>query len=227
MILLALIGAGFFIALIFGPQMWIKWTMAEHGRDRPDYPGTGGELALQLLKEAGLEEVKVEITDQGDHYSPVDKAVRLSEQHFNGRSVTAVAVAAHEVSHAVQDASGYGPLHLRQRLLGTCVTIERTGSLVLMATPFVFALTKSPVVLAAEIAVAIIILASTVVIHLVTLPTELDASFNRAMPALTHYLPADDLPAARKVLRAAAFTYVASALVSLLDFARLIRILRP
>ena len=132
----------------------------------------------------------------------------------------------HEVSHALQDRDGYGPLMMRQKLAGICIVIERTGSIMMMATPIVFALTRSPVVLVAEVVLALGILASTVVIHVFTLPTEYDASFNRALPVLEHYLKSEDMPAARSVLKAAAFTYVASALVSLLDIARWVRILR-
>ena len=200
--------------------------MAVHGLERPDFPGTGGELARHLLDKAGLESVKVERIEGGDHYSPAEKTVRLSANNFDGRSITAVAVAAHEVSHALQDRDGYGPLMMRQKLAGICIVIERTGSIMMMATPIVFALTRSPVVLVAEVVLALGILASTVVIHVFTLPTEYDASFNRALPVLEHYLKSEDMPAARSVLKAAAFTYVASALVSLLDIARWVRILR-
>jgi hypothetical protein len=223
---LAILGAVFLIALIFGPQAWIRATMARHGQHRPDFPGTGGELARHLLDEAGLQSVKVERIEAGDHYSPADKSVRLSASNYDGRSVTAVAVAAHEVSHALQDHQGYRPLHIRQKLAGYCIAIERTGSLLLMATPFVFALTRSPVILLAEVVAALGILFSTVVIHVLTLPTEFDASFRRALPILQHYLKPEDMPAARSVLKAAAFTYVATALVSLIDIARWLRLLR-
>ena len=226
MVILGLLGAVLFLALIFGPQAWIRATMARHGVDRPDYPGTGGELARHLLDQAGLTDVKVEQVAAGDHYSPQDKAVRLSGGNFGGRSVTAVAVAAHEVGHAIQHAQGYGPLMMRQRLVGYTIAIQRTGSMLLMATPFIFALTRSPVILVAEVAAAFAIMASAVVIHAVTLPTEFDASFKRALPLLGNYIPNDDMPAARSVLKAAAFTYVASALVTLLDITRWLRVLR-
>jgi uncharacterized protein len=226
MVILIILGVALLLGLIFGPQMWIRSTMARHGVERPDFPGTGGELARHLLDKAGLEAVKVERVDGGDHYSPAEKTVRLSAGNFDGRSVTAVAVAAHEVSHALQDKDGYAPLMMRQKLAGACIMIERAGSIMMMATPIVFALTRSPVVLVAEVVLALGILASTVVIHIFTLPTEYDASFNRALPVLEHYLKPEDMPAARSVLKAAAFTYVASALVSLLDVARWFRILR-
>ena len=226
MVILIILGVILLVGLIFGPQAWIRATMARHGVERPDFPGTGGELARHLLDQAGLNDVKVERIAEGDHYSPKDKMVRLSQSNFDGKSVTAVAVAAHEVGHALQHADGYLPLQIRQRLVGLCSTIERTGSVLLMATPFVFALTRSPVILVAEVVAALGILFSTVVIHAVTLPTEFDASFKRALPLLSNYIGLDDMPGARSVLVAAAFTYVAAALVNLLDIARWIRVLR-
>ena len=226
MLLFALLGLIAFIALIFGPQFWIKWTMSKYAVERPDMPGTGGELARHLLDDAGLQDVKLEVVQGGDHYSPDEKAVRLSEANFKGKSITAIAVAAHEVAHAIQHRDGYSPLLWRQRLVKKTIIIERVGSVMLMATPLVFALVRSPVVLFLEIAVAIGILASTIVIHIFTLPTEFDASFKKALPVLENYVPPDEMPGARSVLRAAAFTYVAGALVSLLNVARWLRILR-
>jgi Zn-dependent membrane protease YugP len=226
MLILTLLGGLLFVALIFGPQAWVRATMQKHSSPREDYPGTGGELARHLLDEAGLHDVKVERTEAGDHYSSTDRAVRLSASNFEGRSVTAVAVAAHETGHALQHAEGYSPLMMRQRLVGWVLPIQRTGSVLLMATPVVFALTRSPVVLVAEIAAAFAIMASTVVIHAVTLPTEFNASFKRALPILSRFIPDHDLPGARQVLKAAAFTYVASALMSLLQISRWLRILR-
>jgi uncharacterized protein len=227
MILLGLLGVLTLIALIFGPRLLIEWTMTRHAGDRPDFPGTGGELARHLLDKAGLHAVKVETTEHlRDHYSPEDKAVRLSERNYNSRSVTAVAVAAHECAHAVQDRDGYAPLRMRQKLMKTAITIERVGGALMMATPLVFALVRSPAVLVAEVAAALAILASTIVIHVFTLPTEFDASFKRALPALSHYVPEEDMAGAKSVLRAAAFTYVAGALVSLVNVARWLRVLR-
>ena len=226
MVILVLLGAILFLGLVFGPQAWIKSTMKKHGAERQDFPGTGGELARHLLDQTGLQAVKVERIPEGDHYSPVDKAVRLSASNFDGKSVTAVAVAAHEVGHALQHADGYGPLMMRQKLAGYAMAIQRTGSILLMATPIIYMLTRSPVILIAEIAAAFGIMLSTVVIHAVTLPTEFNASFKRALPILSQHLPADDMPGATSVLKAAAFTYVASALVTLLDITRWLRVLR-
>ena len=139
MLVLAILGVGALIALIFGPQFWIKWVMEKHAREQPEFPGTGGELARHLLDKAGLEDVKLERIDGGDHYSPEEKTVRLSQRNFDGKSVTAVAVAAHEVGHALQHRDNYAPLMLRQKLAGIANTLERTGGVLLMATPVIFA----------------------------------------------------------------------------------------
>lgn len=224
-IMLALISA-LFMALILGPQLWVSATMRKHGADRPDYPGTGGELARHLLDEAGLSHVKVERVPAGDHYAPDDQAVRLSAANYDGRSITAVAVAAHEVGHALQHAEGYRPLMLRQKLASWAVNINRLGAVLLVATPVLFAVTRSPVLLFGQVAGGFAVMLTTVVIHAVTLPTEFNASFRRALPALARVIPEDDMPAARSVLKAAAFTYVAAALTTLLDITRWLRLLR-
>src|SRR5262245_52985130 len=82
--------------VLLGPQWWVRRVLSRHGIERHDLPGTGGELARHLLDAAGLHGVKVELTGDGDHYDPEDRAVRLLPQHHDGRSVAAVAVAAHE-----------------------------------------------------------------------------------------------------------------------------------
>lgn len=225
-ILIALAGLAI-LALVFGPSWWVRRTMAIHALERPDFPGTGGELARHLLDEAGLGHVKVEAGEpMGDHYDPQDKAVRLSPENFHGRSVTAIAVAAHEVAHALQDRDGYAPLYMRQKMVVFAQKLQRIGIVLMMAAPLVFALVRTPMVVAIQMAAALAIMGSIIAVHAVTLPTELDASFRRALPVLQNYLPREDMPAARKVLKAAAWTYVAAALVSLLDVLRWFRLMR-
>ncbi len=227
MVILAALGLLAFIGLIFGPQFWINWTMKTYATERADFPGTGGEMARQLLDDAGLQSVKIEIVEpMRDHYAPDKKTIRLSKENFEGKSVTAVAVAAHEVGHAIQDRDGYWPLSMRQKLAKNVVVFEKVGSTILMASPLVFALTRSPVILLLELAAALGILAISIVIHIFTLPTEYDASFKKALPILRQYLPEQEMEGARKVLRAAAYTYVAGALVSLISVGRWLRIMR-
>lgn len=205
-------------AILYGPQLWVRAVMARHGRDRSDIPGTGGQLAEHLLQRFGLPEVRVEPGETGDHFDPERQVVVLSEPHFRGRSLTAVAVAAHEVGHALQDQSGYRPLRLRHRLVQAIGHIQRAGAMAIAATPFLFLLTRSPAGLILPLAVGLGGVAAGVAAHLVTLPVELDASFRRALPILRNgYLSSRDEPAARQVLSAAALTYVAAALASVVN----------
>ncbi|QQS14628.1 MAG: zinc metallopeptidase [Rhodospirillales bacterium] len=216
------------LAVVFGPQLWVRRVMRANAADRPDFPGTGGELARHLLDRAGLADVKVERVVDGDHYDSRDRAVRLSAANFDGRSVTAVAVAAHEVGHALQHAAGMPMFHWRQRLAGFAIRVEQVAAVVMVLVPVVAIATRAPALFIGQIALGIALLACRVVVHLATLPVEFDASFGRALPVLEGegYLPPADIPAARGVLRAAALTYVAAALVSLLDLTRWIRVLR-
>jgi Zn-dependent membrane protease YugP len=220
-------GALLVLAIVFGPQLWIRRVLARHGGERPDFPGTGAELARHLLDAAGLQAVPVEKTDKGDHYDPQARAVRLLPQHHDGRSVAAVAVAAHEVSHAVQHARGEPSFARRVALVSRLIWVERIAGGMLLLAPIVFMLARSPALLALEIVAGVALLGVRVVVHAVTLPVEFDASFGKALPVLERgrYLSDADMPAARSVLRAAAWTYVAAALMTLLDVARWFRII--
>ncbi|ARP99900.1 zinc metallopeptidase [Pseudorhodoplanes sinuspersici] len=224
--ILAAVAFLFLLALVFGPSWWIRHVLKTHGVDRPDLPGSGGEFARHLLDEAKLEDVKVEMTHEGDHYDPNTRTVRLLPDHHDGRSVAAVAVAAHEVSHAIQHARGERAFALRLDLVSQLVWVDRLATTVLVLVPVVFMLVKSPVLAIVQVAAAIALFGVRVVIHLVTLPVEFDASFGKALPVLEgrRYLSEHDIPAARSVLRAAAFTYVAAALATLLNVLRWFRI---
>jgi Zn-dependent membrane protease YugP len=218
----------FLFALVFGPQVWVRRVLARHGVDRPDLPGTGGELARHLLDEAGLHQIKVERTDLGDHYDPEGGAVRLLPQHHDGRSIAAAAVAAHEVSHALQHARGERAFARRFGLVKNLIWVERLASAILLLAPIVFIAVKAPILLALQLVIGLLLLTIRIVVHVATLPVEFDASFGKALPVLERggYLSPSDLPAARSVLRAAAWTYVAAALATLLDVARWFRMLK-
>jgi hypothetical protein len=218
-----------FLGLAMLPQLWVQRVLKEHGRERADFPGTGGEFARHILDEMKLDGVTVEETKLGDHYDPEAKAVRLLPQHFNGRSLAAVVVAAHEVGHAMQDATGYKPLVNRTRLAKQAQHVERIGAIVMLTAPIVMAIVKAPALVFVQIGAGLLIMASTVLMHLTTLPVEYDASFRRALPVLKagRYVSDDDMTSARQILKAAALTYVAAAAMSLLDVMRWIRVLRP
>jgi hypothetical protein len=225
---IALIGLLLIVALSLLPQMWIRGVLTRHQAERADLPGTGAEFARHALDRLGLTHVGVERTDLGDHYDPESKTVRLSEPHYAGRSLAAVVVAAHEIGHAMQDEEGYGPLRTRTKLAKQAMGIERFGVIVMMLGPVLMILSKSPAVMALDFLAGAVILLMSVVIHIVTLPVEIDASFRRALPLLKAggFIPDKDMPAARSLLRAAAYTYVAAAAMSLLNVGRWLRVLR-
>jgi uncharacterized protein len=222
----------FVLALAFGlaflPQMWIRGVIARHSDERADIAGTGGEFARHVLDGMGLHHVVVEETHLGDHYDPDAKAVRLLPQHFGKRSLAAIVIAAHEVGHAMQDATAYGPLMARTRMARQAQKVEKLGSIVMLAAPVMMILSKSPHIMLMQMGFGVLILGSTVFMHAVTLPVEFDASFRRALPLLKagNYISTRDTRSARQLLRAAAFTYVAAAAVSLLDVMRWFRVLR-
>lgn len=215
--------------LILGPQWWVRSVLRRYSREEPGFPGTGGELARHLLDRLSLQEVGVESAGegQGDHYDPEALAVRLSPANLQGRSLAAVVTAAHEVGHAIQHASGYRPFRWRMRLVGMAQMAERFGSFLLFAVPVLTLVTRAPSAGAIMFAAAAATLGVGLLVQLLTLPVEWDASFGRAMPILeSGYLESSQLPAARTILRACALTYVAASLAGLLNFWRWMRVLR-
>ncbi|WP_297325856.1 zinc metallopeptidase [Nitrosomonas sp.] len=216
------------IVLILGPSYWVKHTLEKYSHPEDRYPGTGGELARILLDWANLQTVRVEVTEHGDHYDPIEKAVRLTADKFNGKSLTAITVAAHEVGHAIQDRDGYLPLKLRTRLVAIAAPAEKLGAAILMIAPVITVITKAPSAGALFLLGGLLTLGAATVVHLVTLPMELHASFARALPMLEQgkYLIQGDEPHARKILRAAAWTYVSASLMTLLNIGRWWAILR-
>lgn len=214
--------------VIFGPQLWSRRVFAQHSAPRPDYPGTGAELARHLLDRLDMKHVKVEMTEIGDHYDPETKTVRLTPDKFRERSLTAVTVAAHEVGHAVQDQAGYQPLAERTRLVRVAQGAEKLGGIVMMGIPIAAALAQTPLAGVFVLFAGMATMGISTLVHLVTLPVEWDASFRRALPLLQqrNYLSTEDEQGARRILTAAALTYVAASLASLLNLWRWIAFLR-
>ena len=215
-------------AVVFGPQIWAKRTFARYSQPQDHFPGTGGELARHLLNMSNLNEIKLEETETGDHYDPTTKTVRLSAANINGKSLTAIAIAAHEVGHAIQDAQEHPMLILRTKLVKTAQIAEKVGSAAIIAAPIATMLTRAPAAGALFFMIGIGSMFVSTLVHLVTLPVEWDASFGKALPMLRagKYLSEDELKAAEKILKAAALTYVAGSLASLLNLWRWIAILR-
>lgn len=216
------------LLLLLGPGIWVQRVLKKYAVPDDRYRGSGAKLARHLLDQYGLHSVTVESTDTGDHYDPMAKAVRLSTSNHDSHSLTAITVAAHEVGHALQDRHGYAPLKWRTRLVRATGPIQKIGAGVLLVSPFLGIVTRVPALGLITFAAGMLTLGTAAVVHLVTLPTEFDASFNRALPILDEHriLKDEDRPYARKILTAAALTYVSASLMSLLNIARWIAILR-
>ena len=179
-------------------------------------PFTGNQLGQKLLQENNLENVLIEPIKQVDHYNPLKKKVHISEDKLHKKSITSIAVVAHEIGHAIQDKENYKPLLLRQKLIEKTMIFQRIGSfLLIIGLPSIFAITKSPFITFIAAIIIMGCLSTNVLIHLITLPVEFDASFKRALPILQKYVPKENMRQCRSVLRAAAFTYLAQSIVSI------------
>ena len=216
------------IALLFGPQWWAQYTFKRYSKPLDRLQGTGGELARHLLDRFEMPHVKVEKTDPGsDHYDPTDQAVRLSPDNFDGKSLTAVAVATHEVGHAIQHFRKEPLLAWRSRLAVFADAVQKFGISAMMIMPLVTALTRAPALGGFLFLIGICSMFMATLVHLITLPVETDASFNKALPILeSGYIEEEDIPKVRRILRAAALTYLAGSLSSLLNLWRWIAILK-
>ncbi|RPG28851.1 MAG: zinc metallopeptidase [Gammaproteobacteria bacterium TMED92] len=216
------------LALVFGPNLWVRWVMNRYGTDLDAMPGTGGELANHLVKQLELDGVAVEVTEIGDHYDPSERKVRLSQQNFEGRSLTAIAVAAHEVGHAVQHHQGDKRLLARTALVTVADRLARISAGAIWLAPIIGLITRHPVPFSVMVTLGLAGLLGRMLLHVVTLPLEWDASFGKALPILAagNYLPKTQQAPIAKILRAAAFTYVAAALADVLNLARWAVLLR-
>lgn len=208
-------------AVVFGPMLWVRWVMQSHSEEIDSMPGTGGELARHLLEKFAIE-AGVEASEVGDHYDPAEKMVRLSPANFAGKSLTAVAVAAHEVGHAIQHHRNDRRLQMRTSLIPVANVIARVSSGMIWAAPIVGLVTRHPVPFSFLVFLGLSGLVVRMLVHLVTLPTEFDASFGKALPLLTEgkYIAPGEEVVVRRILRAAAMTYVAAALADVLNLAR-------
>jgi uncharacterized protein len=214
------------LAIFTLPQWWVGRVLKRHGEERDDFPGSGGELAEHLIKVQGLEGVKVEETPVGDHYDPTDKVVRLTPDKLKGRSLTAVVVAAHEVGHAIQDHNKEKTFNARIQAARFANVAERIAPIAFWLSPLLAAM--NPAASRVSLVVAIFSVLASTLVHLITLPVEWDASFGKALPILEkgEYLNEQDMKGARQILLAAALTYVAGSLASLLNVWRWLRYLR-
>jgi Zn-dependent membrane protease YugP len=218
---------GYLLIMVFGMLLsgavgiWLRSTYSKYSKVH-SYSGlTGAQTARMILDRNGLQNVRVEPVagKLTDHYDPRSKVVRLSQDNFAGNSVAGVSVAAHEVGHAIQDATGYLPMKLRAGIFPIVNVSSQFWPMAFMIGIFAGA--------PFFIDLAIILFLGVLAFHLVTLPVEFDASF-RANKLLKSYgiLGGSEVGGTRRVLTAAAMTYVAAALTSVLTLLYLLALSR-
>jgi hypothetical protein len=193
-----------FVATLF-IQFWLQRTYSRYSQVANGRGVTGEQVARAILDAYGLHHVRVEMTPGAltDHYDPIAKAVRLSEPNFHSPSAAALAVAAHEVGHALQDAKGYAWLRVRHSILPVANIGSMWGPWI-----FIFGMLFGA---AGLMNIGIWLFAAAALFQLVTLPVEFDAS-NRALNILRkmNFLDNREIDGAKAVLTAAAMTYVAA-----------------
>ena len=210
------------LSAVFIPSFWVRWVMRRYASDIAGMPGTGGDLAKHLIERFELHGVRAEITELGDHYDPHSKMVRLSEENWRGKSLTAVAIAAHEVGHAIQHQQNDVRLSARTKLVPVVNLLGQLSVGVLAVAPIIGLLTRHPVPILFTAVVGLSGLLLRMLLHLVTLPTEWDASFGKALPILCSgkYISARQEGAVKRILRAAALTYFAATLADAFNLFR-------
>jgi uncharacterized protein len=203
-------------------QFRVKGTYDKYAQIGSSMGMTGAQVAEKILREMGIDNIAIEPVAGAltDHYDPSAKAVRLSEVVYDSTSLAAAAVAAHECGHVIQDVKGYKPMNIRAAL----VPVASLGSniaplLIMLGIGFSAAGIFSGII--TNIGIALFL--GVVLFHIVTLPVEFDAS-NRALRLINDLgiLQGEENQAAKKVLDAAAFTYVATALYSALQLIQLL-----
>ena len=210
------------IILALAAQGKVSSTFNQYSRVPSRVGMTGAEAARRIMELNGIYDVSIERVSGNltDHYDPSKKVLRLSDSVYSSSSIAAIGVAAHESGHAIQHARGYAPLSLRTLLVPAANIGSRLAMpLILLGIIFSF----SSMMGTSLITLGIILFGLSVVFTIVTLPVEFNAS-RRAIECLgeSRILYDDELAGAKKVLSAAAMTYVASTAVALANFLRLI-----
>lgn len=211
---------------MFWAQNQIRSTYQRYAQIPSSMGMTGAEVARMILYQMGITDISIEPVsgELTDHYDPNAKAVRLSEGIYNSSSLAAAAVAAHECGHVLQDKQGYRFMNLRANLVPVANLGSQFGPMLVILGLFISGLgTISSLVINLGIALFV----GAIAFHVVTLPVEFDAS-GRALKLIDQLgiLQGQENRAAKAVLQAAAWTYVATALYSVLQLAQLLLISR-
>ena len=208
------------IILTMYAQFKVSSTTNRYFRVRTQLGYTGEQTAREILNANGIYDVRIEMTrgTLSDHYDPRNKVLRLSQDVYRGTSITSVAVAAHECGHAIQHARGYAPLTIRGAIVPVVNFASNASWILIMLGLFMTSTTSL-------LKIGILLFATTVVFQLITLPVEFNAS-HRALIQIENLgiVTRDERRESKKVLDAAALTYVAAAASAILQLLRLITI---
>ena len=197
-----------FLILSTAPVIWLNYVFHKNDQILINMPFTGLEFGKIILKDYGLTEVKIEKSLSVDHYDLLEKKVKVTQERLSKKSLTAISIVCHEIGHAIQHKEKYKALEQRTSLVRNTAWISRIGSsILLIGIPTILATGYYPLIKVCLL-LALLSLLIGIIVHLITLEVELDASFNKALPILIEKVPPEYHDSCKSILRAAAFTYV-------------------
>ena len=197
-----------FLILSTTPVIWLNYVFHKNDQILINMPFTGLEFGKLILKDYGLTEVKIEKSLSVDHYDLLEKKVKVTQERLSKKSLTAISIVCHEIGHAIQHKEKYKALEQRTSLVRNTAWISQIGSsILLIGIPTILATGYYPLIKVCLL-LALLSLLIGIIVHLITLEVELDASFNKALPILIEKVPPEYHNSCKSILRAAAFTYV-------------------
>ena len=197
-----------FLILSTAPVFWLNYVFNKNDQILLNMPFTGLEFGKLILKDYGLTEVKIEQSLNVDHYDLLEKKVKVTQDRLSKKSLTAISIVCHEIGHAIQHKEKYKALEQRTSLVKNTAWISQIGSsILLIGIPTILATGYYPLIKVCLL-LALLSLLIGIIVHLITLEVELDASFNKALPILIEKVPPEYHDSCKSILRAAAFTYV-------------------
>jgi len=197
-----------FLILSTAPVIWLNYVFHKNDQILINMPFTGLEFGKLILKDYGLTEVKIEKSLSVDHYDLLEKKVKVTQERLSKKSLTAISIVCHEIGHAIQHKEKYKALEQRTSLVKNTAWISQIGSsILLIGIPTILATGYYPLIKVCLL-LALLSLLIGIIVHLITLEVELDASFNKALPILIEKVPPEYHDSCKSILRAAAFTYV-------------------
>ena len=197
-----------FLILSTAPVIWLNYVFHKNDQILINMPFTGLEFGKLILKDYGLTEVKIEKSLSVDHYDLSEKKVKVTQERLSKKSLTAISIVCHEIGHAIQHKEKYKALEQRTSLVRNTAWISQIGSsILLIGIPTILATGYYPLIKVCLL-LALLSLLIGIIVHLITLEVELDASFNKALPILIEKVPPEYHDSCKSILRAAAFTYV-------------------